>query len=135
MRCKANCRGFTLAELLIVVAIIAILVAIAAPLFAGELNNAKEAVREANIRAVKSIAVSKILTDRNLRELDSGNDGWYVSATIHENGDIVEMTVSEISSSEYVYPNPEYQVYDGIAYVLMFLSPTEVSAPSSPSDP
>lgn len=48
---KGNKKGFTLAELLIVVAIIAVLVAIAIPAFSGSLNRAKEATDKANIRS------------------------------------------------------------------------------------
>ena len=44
-------KGFTLAELLIVVAIIAVLVAIAIPVFSGQLEKAREAADMANIRA------------------------------------------------------------------------------------
>ena len=44
-------KGFTLAELLIVVAIIAVLVAIAIPVFTGQLEKAREAADLANIRA------------------------------------------------------------------------------------
>ena len=49
---KLNKReGFTLAELLIVVAIIAVLVAISIPVFTSQLEKAKEATDEANLRA------------------------------------------------------------------------------------
>ena len=48
---KLNKKGFTLAELLIVVAIIAVLVAIAIPVFSGQLSKAKESADAANIRA------------------------------------------------------------------------------------
>ena len=44
-------KGFTLAELLIVVAIIAVLVAVAIPVFTAQLNKAKIATTVANIRA------------------------------------------------------------------------------------
>lgn len=43
-------KGFTLMEMLIVVAIIAILVAIAVPTFNASLNKAKQAADDANIR-------------------------------------------------------------------------------------
>jgi type IV pilus assembly protein PilA len=48
---KSNKKGFTLMELLIVVAIIAILIAIAIPVFSGQLNKAKVAADEANVRS------------------------------------------------------------------------------------
>ncbi|RKM58566.1 type II secretion system protein [Butyrivibrio sp. XB500-5] len=45
-------KGFTLAELLIVVAIIAVLVAVAIPVFTAQLNKAKYATDEANARSI-----------------------------------------------------------------------------------
>ena len=48
---KTNKKGFTLAELIIVVAIIAVLVAIAIPVFTAQLEKSREAVDAANIRA------------------------------------------------------------------------------------
>lgn len=49
---KNNKKGFTLAELLIVVAIIAVLTAIAIPVFTGQLNKSKYAVDESNARSI-----------------------------------------------------------------------------------
>ena len=48
---QTNRKGFTLAELLIVVAIIAVLVAIAIPVFTSQLHNARVATDIANCRA------------------------------------------------------------------------------------
>ena len=48
---KLNTKGFTLAELLIVVAIIAVLVAISIPVFTSQLEKSREATDAANIRA------------------------------------------------------------------------------------
>ena len=48
---KNNKKGFTLAELLIVVAIIAVLVAIAIPVFTAQLEKSREATDAANIRS------------------------------------------------------------------------------------
>ena len=48
---KNNKKGFTLAELLIVVAIIAVLVAVAIPVFTAQLEKSKEATDAANIRS------------------------------------------------------------------------------------
>lgn len=47
-------KGFTLAELLIVVAIIAVLVAIAVPIFTSQLEKSREATDKANIRSAMS---------------------------------------------------------------------------------
>ena len=48
---KKNNKGFTLAELLIVVAIIAVLVAIAIPVFTAQLEKSREATDLANVRS------------------------------------------------------------------------------------
>lgn len=53
-----NKKGFTLAELLIVVAIIAVLVAISIPIFNQQLEKSREATDLANMRAAKSLGVA-----------------------------------------------------------------------------
>lgn len=63
--------GFTLAELLIVVAIVLVLVAIAVPVFTGALDKANEAVKAANIRSIKSEASAMYL----LTEADAAGTG------------------------------------------------------------
>ena len=60
---KKNKKGFTLAELLIVVAVIAVLVAIAIPVFTTQLEKAKEATDAANIRSAYAEVMSAILLD------------------------------------------------------------------------
>ena len=62
MRKMKNSKGFTLMEMLIVVAIIAVLVAIAIPTFATSLNKAKVAADKANIRSGYASVMAKILT-------------------------------------------------------------------------
>lgn len=47
-----NKKGFTLAELLIVVAIIGVLVAVSIPIFTSQLNKSKYATDEANARSI-----------------------------------------------------------------------------------
>ena len=63
MNKKLNKKGFTLMEMLIVVAIIAILVAIAIPTFTKSLNKAKIAADEANLRAFYAEEVSNYILD------------------------------------------------------------------------
>lgn len=102
-------KGFTLAELLIVVAIIAVLTAIAVPLFVTSLNKAHKATDEANMRAVRVAATYAILTaeepagaasaqgdeaiytaKNNVWELEGP---WYVYAEVSENGQISNLKI------------------------------------------
>lgn len=50
-------RGFTLVEMLIVVAIIAVLVAVSIPVVNSSLNKAKQATDDANMRSAQAAAV------------------------------------------------------------------------------
>lgn len=58
-----NKKGFTLMEMLIVVAIIAVLVAIAIPVFTNQLEKAREATDAANIRSAYAEVMATALTD------------------------------------------------------------------------
>lgn len=58
-----NKKGFTLMEMLIVVAIIAVLVAIAIPVFNGTLTKSKEAADVANVRATYAEWQTSMLTE------------------------------------------------------------------------
>ena len=60
---KNNTKGFTLMEMLIVVAIIAVLVAIAIPVFTNQLEKAREATDMANIRSAYAEVMACALTD------------------------------------------------------------------------
>lgn len=57
-------KGFTLAELLIVVAIIGVLVAVSVPVFTAQRRKAVDAVNKANIRAAKSMALAAFYDDK-----------------------------------------------------------------------
>lgn len=57
-------QGFTLAELLIVVAIIGVLVAVSVPIFTAQRRKAVDAVNKANIRAAKAMALTKFYDDQ-----------------------------------------------------------------------
>ncbi len=59
---KKNNKGFTLAELLIVVAIIAVLVAIAIPVFTSQLEKSRESTDQANVRSAYAQVMTSILT-------------------------------------------------------------------------
>lgn len=59
-------KGFTLAELLIVVAIVGILVAMSIPIFTSQLEKSREATDIANLRAAKAEAIATAI------EIESG---------------------------------------------------------------
>lgn len=77
---KTNKKGFTLAELLVVVAIIAVLVAIAIPIFTAQLEKAREATDAANLRAAYAEVVTAGLTE------DKANYEKTVTATQTQDG-------------------------------------------------
>lgn len=58
-----NKKGFTLAELLIVVAIIAVLTMVAVPIFNTQLEKSKEETDIANLRSAKAAAVAAYLAE------------------------------------------------------------------------
>ena len=80
---KMNRKGFTLAELLIVVAIIAMLVAIAVPIFNTQLEKSREAVDVSNMRAAYAIAATDAITMDFDSYTKSGDvyTGYYDPAT------------------------------------------------------
>ena len=67
---RKNQKGFTLAELLIVVAIIAVLVAIAIPIFTSQLERSREATDLSNIRSYYAEINSALLVG-DLRNADN----------------------------------------------------------------
>lgn len=80
-RAKENKKGFTLAELLIVVAIIAVLVAISIPIFTSQLEKAREATDLANLRAAYAECSTSVLTgeESSANVTKSDDDNSYFS--------------------------------------------------------
>ena len=56
-------KGFTLAELLIVTAIIAVLVAISIPIFSSQLEKSRVATDQANVRSAKAAAAAEYMSN------------------------------------------------------------------------
>lgn len=72
-------KGFTLMEMLIVVAIIAVLVAIAIPVFNGALTKSKEAADVANVRATYAEWQTSMLTENTAAP--TSNDAFLAGPT------------------------------------------------------
>lgn len=68
-------QGFTLAELLIVLAIVGVLVAISIPIFSSQLKKARLAVDQANVRSAKAAAAAEYLADGNTGSVTYFYDG------------------------------------------------------------
>ncbi len=96
---KMNKKGFTLAELLIVVAIIAVLVAISIPIFSAQLEKSREAVDLANIRAAYAECETEVITNGTAAykavEPTQTEEGWKIDATNVAGKDISTVNVKK----------------------------------------
>ena len=101
-RIREERGGFTLAELLIVVAIVLVLVAIAVPVFTGALDNANRSVARADIHAVKSAAGAAYL-------LNDETGTQYYEETIQNDG-----TMSDVAKSGETTETTEEDILDEI---------------------
>lgn len=84
-RIREEKGGFTLAELLIVVAIILVLVAVAVPVFTGAMDSANRSVGYSAGHAVKSEASAKYLLDNTIT---SKTDPVTFYATVDKTGNV-----------------------------------------------
>lgn len=106
-------KGFTLIEMLIVVAIIAILVAVAIPAVSSNLDKAKKSTDAANFRAAKAVAMIEYMGDSaptsgsqyfNASEgkLQTSTTGAYKaqSADGHNKNDYIKVTFSSTTEPQ-----------------------------------
>ncbi len=104
---KRNKKGFTLAELLIVVAIIAVLVAVAIPVFNSSLNKAKIATEQANARSTYAeAAIEYLLDDGVTLPIAKTYDGVTYSANTTNSGVSWTITVTgdHVGPDSYTFP-------------------------------
>lgn len=92
--------GFTLAELLVVVAIVAVLVAIAVPLFSSSLTSAEDAVKKANERSVKAEVTSVYLAGTDEQKAKLPDSIYYAN----EKGDLTgPLSASDTAPTDFKY--------------------------------
>ena len=101
---RKNEKGFTLAELLIVVAIIGVLVAISIPIFTSQLEKAREATDAANIRSAYAEVVAEALTDDSKDveatvKLVQSQDDWQNSNNANIATGNVSTSISAVNSA------------------------------------
>lgn len=96
---RGNKKGFTLAELLVVVAIVGILVAISIPVFTAQLSKARKATNLANLRAAKAAAVAEYLTGEKEGTMYYNYDIASGKATGSETDDRVAKTERKLDDS------------------------------------
>lgn len=107
---KRRSYGFTLAELLIVVAIIAVLVAVAVPVFASQVEKSRESTDLANVRSAYAALMADIIDGTNDdSKVTQRADGAYMIALDPikqtKNGwdmKIADVSIGGVPSSEWV---------------------------------
>ena len=89
---RSSKKGFTLAELLIVVAIIGVLVGISIPIFTTQLEKSRESTDIANMRAAKAAAVSAYLGEETIgsKQLGSAQTAAVTLYYDAENGKLLD---------------------------------------------
>lgn len=104
-----NKKGFTLMEMLIVIAIIVILLAIAIPSFNNSLNKAKTAADEANVRSYYAEVMVKNMTadtDKvDLKTTDVQDDMKNSGYTLQAKGATVTATGTTVDEYQITYTN------------------------------
>lgn len=114
MKRKLNKKGFTLAELLIVVAIIGVLVAISIPIFTSQLEKAREATDAANIRSQYAEVMAEAITEGS----DVNGKDMFGAVDLKQKKDQWQSTgLKENLEGVYQEIDGEYPKAGGIAWV------------------
>ncbi len=121
---KMNKKGFTLMEMLIVIAIIAILIAIAIPTFTAALEKSRQKTDLANARALKSLVVAQYMAADDADPVDvygaiAGADASGKTFYLNKNGQ--ELQLAQDANSMKVtakWDGTSYEKTSGTTYYI-----------------
>lgn len=106
--------GFTLVEMLVVVAIIAVLVVVSIPLVSASLEEAREAADAANERAAKAAALAAYLL---AEESDAAFYGYKADGTVQGVRDNIELSALGGEGYDYGQSQDNKKKYVGVSIV------------------
>ena len=111
--------GFTLVELIVVIAILAILAGVAIPVYSGYITKANEAADIAQLDAIKTAALAtQALTSTGVQTLYVDADQVHINGTSVTTG--AEATTSTFAGGKAIQNTDDFKTYYGItgAYSL-----------------
>ena len=128
-RVREDRGGFTLAELLVVVAIVAVLVAIAVPVFTSSMDSANKATEYANIRSVRAAGVTEILAGTTAGLSKTGP--WNATAAVDAKGNITNLTIGDGAATKEGYTTGSVTDGGTVAATITDISTSSSSSSSS----
>lgn len=131
-RVREEKGGFTLAELLIVVAIILVLVAVAVPVFMGAQDEANKAVGQSAERSIKAAAAVDYTFYQPTGAKDTDGKIYY-HAKVNKKGDVTDLAAGKggTAYTDYVALGKSIGGSDTGVDIQVALEPTDL--PSKPT--
>ena len=108
---KKNNKGFTLVELVVVIAILGILAAIAVPRFTGSRKKAAVAAHNANVRTLESAYNMYLADGGEDTTWNKGSDSW--EAYLQEWPDIPDLVKNDLNETNGNYDNYTVEIING----------------------
>ena len=131
---RNNKKGFTITELVIVIAVIAILAAVLIPTFSGAIDKAKKSSADQTVRNALSVMLYED-TDATLDEgtyyfaYKEGNTTYYYK---YDGGKLVDLTKDQMDTAiAALGTGTNYKVYNAAAVTAARIFAPQVQAPAA----